>query len=333
MSKRLLLSRILERFYLRHIMAPYTSPSFIVVNYHRIYSTPSVETEFDSDVFGHSAKSFEQHVSWLSKNCNVLSESDLISAMKDGFPVGKPNVLITFDDGYIDNFEIAVPILQKYGVSATFFVPYLSIENREVGWWDLAAWCLKKTEKTSLTIAGESLLLDSRASTYLATRAVHGIFKKKKHEETGGLIKQLSIATGVALPDETVQSQELMSWSQLRQMIELGMSIGSHTMSHRVLSRIENKDQDWEIIESKSKISERLETDVRSIAYPVGKRDSINAYSLEASEKAGYDLAFSFYSGFYKGDMPNRFDIKRVCLSEEDPLYISEMVAPKIFLP
>jgi len=315
------------------MLAPFTRPSFIVVNYHRIYDTASVETDFDSDVFGHSAIAFERHVAWLSEHCNILTEGGLIQALADGLPQGKPNVVITFDDGYIDNFEIAVPILQKYGASASFFVPYQSIENREVGWWDLAAWCLKKTDKNSLNIAGEHLSLDCPESKYLATRAVHGIFKAKKHEETGGLIAQLSAETGVELPSHDLQSRELMSWEQLRQMIAMGMSIGSHTMSHRVLSRIDDKEQDWEIIDSKLKISERLGTDVRSIAYPVGKKDSFNSYSLKACEKAGYDLAYSFYSGTYKDSLPDKFDIKRVCLSEEAPLYISEIVAPKIFLP
>lgn len=333
MSKRLALSRFLEALHIRKVLARITKPELIVLNYHRIYDG-RIQTDFDEGVFGHSSQIFEEQVAWLSKNYNVLGESELIAFLNGQHrDISKPAAVITFDDGYIDNFTLAFPTLKKYGVPAIFFVPFTNIEQRELGWWDLAAWCIKRTEVAKINVDGQDVLLDSETSKRQAIKLVQNIFKAKDFEDTKDLIFELSSETQVALPSQDVQGQELMTWAQLSEMVENGMYIGSHTMTHRLLSRISNEDQDWEISTSKSCIEEKLKSQVRSIAYPVGQRESFNAHSMIASQAAGYDLAFSFYSGFYKNSLPERFDIKRVCLSDCRSLFVSELLAPGIFLP
>src|SRR5438270_6415577 len=95
-------------------------PSLIVLNYHRLGD--GTKCPYDSDVFSATADQFEQQVRYLKTKYRVASlaeAQDFIERPSNQLP----QVLITFDDGYLDNFELAFPILRKHGVPATFFLP------------------------------------------------------------------------------------------------------------------------------------------------------------------------------------------------------------------
>src|SRR5207245_2076237 len=79
---------------------------------------------------------FEQQIAWLKRNMRLLCEHELIEIMDSRRYPSEPCALITFDDGYLDNYTLAYPILKRLGAPAIFFIPSYLIESRTVGWWD-----------------------------------------------------------------------------------------------------------------------------------------------------------------------------------------------------
>ena len=212
----------------------------IVFNYHRIApDETAAATPLDEGVFGPGPSVFEQQVAWLKRHMRLLSERELIEIIDSGQYPSEPCALITFDDGYLDNYTLAFPILERLGAPATFFIPSHLIEARTIGWWDAIAYLVKRSRKTAIEWNGDSYPLTDRG-------AVIQVFNQKMKLEpaakTRDLVERLAEACGEALADPELQSGQLMSWSQIREMSR-SMTIGSHGHTHTVLATLDGAAQ------------------------------------------------------------------------------------------
>ncbi len=229
-------TRVLE------IFASTGGDSLTVFNYHRIRADdPGFTTLFEEDVFGPTASQFYLQMQWLKKYRRVLSEDELMESM-----AGKPSalrkcVLVTFDDGYRDNFTLAYPILRELGIPAIFFIPTHLIDTRQLGWWDMIAYLIKQSPKATIDFAGQQLSLRHQRGQVI--RFLTQQMKLEKYEVTHDLITKLAEATEVPLPPLAWQDNELMTWDQLREVSTHCVSIGSHTHTHRVLARLKEEIQ------------------------------------------------------------------------------------------
>src|SRR3954453_17635843 len=93
-----------------------------IFNYHRIRPDGDFSSRFNEGVYGPTASDFRQQVSWLKRHTRVLGEDELLAIMKSGEAPSEPCSLITFDDGYRDNYTLAYPILRDLGARAMFFI-------------------------------------------------------------------------------------------------------------------------------------------------------------------------------------------------------------------
>ena len=117
MNKRELLARTLDALGLSRVLGGVVRwQGLLVFNYHRIGSP---DQSFDPEVWSATPEQFDAQVRFLSENYPVVGVSDLAAVKNDP---AQQRVMITFDDGYRDNFELAFPILQRHGVRATFFL-------------------------------------------------------------------------------------------------------------------------------------------------------------------------------------------------------------------
>jgi peptidoglycan/xylan/chitin deacetylase (PgdA/CDA1 family) len=285
--------------------------SLLIVNYHRLWpSRLTRQFEFDDGVFGPDVDEFRRQMQWLSSATTILDEAGLLDVTSDDAVHHEGlYTAVTFDDAYADCYTLARPVLEELGIRAIFFVPVDMIDSRELGWWDVAAYLLKRTSRPHVSIGGESFDLESRFAGSL--RRILDIFKLRPAEETGDLLAQLSRACDVPLPDREAQSAQLMSWDQIREMRASGHGIGSHTFSHRVLATLSDADQEREIKSSREELAARLNAEVSSFAYPVGGPRHINDRSVQYAREAGYRLAFTFNTGMSPMPVADRFRIPR----------------------
>jgi hypothetical protein len=183
------------------------------------------------------------------------------------------------------------------------------IESRRLGWWDAASYLLKSTSNASIALNGDQFNVHSDFRGTLAR--ILSLFKLERAERTEGLLQQLSRACAVPLPSKDLQSRELMSWGQIREMKKTGHGIGSHSLSHRVLATLDRPTQEHEIRHSKEALEAIVGASVSSFAYPVGGPAHYDADSVELARKAGYSQVFTFNTGIARLPLRDPFQVPR----------------------
>lgn len=309
-SRRLRLARLMMTTGVHRLVARNNPATLLVLNYHRIRDPGRGETSFDDGVFDTDLETFRQQMRWLKSATRVLSEEDLLRYSSGAeLPSGVLCSAVTFDDGYIDCYTLARPVLEELGIRGIFFIPVEILATRRLGWWDIAAFLLKKSTQRSVRIDGATYLLGENHSHSL--KHILDLFKLKDSGQTEGLLAKLSDACGVPLPSKDQQSAELMDWTHVCELRDAGHSIGSHAWSHRVLATLSAEDQSREILDSRQELRAMVGADIASFAYPVGGPQHFNEESVDLVREAGYQLAFTFNTGVTTLRVADRFRIPR----------------------
>ena len=251
-------------------------------------------------------KRLVKHLNWLGR---VIPLSHAVQKINEKALRGN-NFAITFDDGYIDNYQIASPILSEYDLPATFFVPFHNIENQEVFWWDYLFHVVKKDKShfdewllsQGITIQQE----DSLSDRYYARRAVqifNGLSEEKRQTLIAGFKKEFGVYDG---------SRLLMNWHEVRDIAGRGFEIGSHTISHIPLTDLEDLKAEEEILRSKELISRKLNCEVNGFCYP---RGAFADKHMEMVRQSSYSYAVSTRFGSNK-ERANLYALKRRSISD-----------------
>jgi peptidoglycan/xylan/chitin deacetylase (PgdA/CDA1 family) len=291
--------------------------SLVVLNYHRI-GNPD-EDSFLADVFSATADQFDDQVSYLKKHASFVSLEEGL-AFLDGTIQEKTRrcrVLITLDDGYLDNYETAFPILRSHGVEGVFFLITSMVGSCQIPWWDHIAYLVKTARKRRFSLDYPSDLAVNIDQNGLAKslRAVLELYKKPENSDPARFIQELEEKTeGEELPKT---SRRFLSWEEAREMTRGGMTIGSHTHSHAVLSQLGPDQQFEELAKSRTILQEQLGVKADVLAYPVGGRQNFNEDSRRISQEVGYRAAFSFYGGINRRVNTSPYDIKRVFMGPQ----------------
>src|SRR5689334_20300055 len=146
MSKKDLLASALVRLGLLRHVSRLQRKGLVILAYHRIRpERAGDETMFDEAVLGPTQVSFDRQVKWLKANFDILSEGEILDVIRARKPFNCRCAAITFDDGYRDNYTLTFPVLRRHSVPAIFFVCPGLIDSRQLGWWDLIAYLVKKS--------------------------------------------------------------------------------------------------------------------------------------------------------------------------------------------
>ncbi len=321
-SKRERLARICQRVgLLRAIECLNRKPGLLVLNYHRL--GPLVPTPFDEDVFGTQPDEFREHLLYLREHFDVVGLDDVHRMVDNPSTLNRPCVLITFDDGYHDNFDVALPILEELELPAVFFIPTGLIQSSRLPWWDHIAYSVKTTDCDTLTIDYPvPLALDLRQERRLdAIRRIQVAYKRADRIDASTFFEQLDRRLGVQVDPESLGRGLFMSWDQVRALRCCGMGIGAHTHTHPILSRLAEPDQWSELVESKRVLESELDEEVAALAYPVGGRKSFTGTTKRLAAEAGYRMAFCYGPGVNRPGCFDPYEIERVSAAESFPLF------------
>ncbi len=281
----------------------------LVVNYHRI--GVAAESPFDRDVFSTTEEQFDQQMGFLKRNFDVISPSDLPLARRNG--KGR-YVIVTFDDGYRDNYEKAFPILKRHGLPASFFVPTSFIDKRELSWWDTIAWMIRHSDSPELS-AGKwfpTALPMVGEARETAIREALKTYKTLPGRETSNFVSDIAEMTGHATLPTHLGDELWMTWNNVRELRLAGMTIGGHTVNHPLLARLSSSEQIAEIRGCHERLTEMLGVPPKSFSYPVGHRDTFTTITRAILLSTGFEYAFSFYGGYQNLIDIDLLDIKRV---------------------
>lgn len=286
------------------------------LNYHRIGD--GRRTVFDRGLYSATAGDFDTQVRWLKTNFDVIAPRDIdyVVRVKRG-----RHILITFDDGYADNYEHAFPILESHGVRAAFFIATGFIDEPHLPWWDEIAWMVRTSKRSGVEMPGylTAPVSFDEPEREQAVRALLRAYKKLPDDRTTEFLNAAGRATDTGRPPNDVVdlASFWMTWDMIREMHAAGMTIGGHTASHPVLSRLSREEQANEIATCERRLKEELGIPMQTFAYPVGSRDAFNSDSRACLRERGVISAFSYYGGIRPLSDWDDYDIRRMAIEQD----------------
>jgi peptidoglycan/xylan/chitin deacetylase (PgdA/CDA1 family) len=287
------------------------SPKLLVPVFHRI--VPSIDGDPLNIMV--SEKKFIRLIDALATRYPVISLSDAAGQAKAGRPKARCQVVVTFDDGYRDNHDVAFPILKRKGVPAAFFVATDYI-GADAPLWDLSLISMVLCNRIDGIDLGDSVFrkraAESRRS--FAFRVLARI-KSVEPEKRSSIMGAMRARIVPAIPLRAFPADRCLTWDEARAMLAAGMEFGSHGMSHTSLAKAEADSARREIGDSKLIIERNLHRPCEHFAFPFGSRRDYNNELIRYVREAGYKTCLLNVHGFNRLD-GGCFCLKRIIMDE-----------------
>ena len=254
-----------------------------VVMGHRISS----ENPFSFE--GCSPKYFEKSLSILVNHFDFISLSDFYRHIEDGIPLKRKTIILTFDDGFRDNYSNAFPILKKYDIPAIIYLVHDCIENHSLPWSQALGFLLKNTKEHFFSIKNKEINFSFDLSTdrqkEITFNNISKIFQKSTRENRELLLEQIKERSKLELPNDM-----MLTWEMVDEMRQSNIEFGGHTMSHPLLAKIEIQEAKQEISKSKELIEKRLGEKLIHFAFPAGSYNKeLKDYIKRINYKTSYN--------------------------------------------
>jgi len=264
---------------------------FRILAYHRVAElkdTPGV----DSRTVSATPKGFARQMEHLARFYRVVSMPEILEAVEKGRPLPKRAALITFDDAYADFAEIAWPILKQFRLPATMFVPTVySNQPERAFWWDRLYQAFAATSRTQINVPplGHLPLLPPDQKRR-SLRAVQNHVTTLPHCEAMPLLDSLCAELGPS----RVQGGSVLTWKQLRELAREGLTLGSHTRTHPIMTQVTPEQMREEIQGSQEDLQREIGACLPIFCYPNGNH---NHAVVSVLREQGIRMAFTTLSG------------------------------------
>ncbi len=269
----------------------------LVLMYHRVIEQPALDP-FRLGMCV-SREHFAAQIDYLVSELRPIGLSEAVRRLANGQALPRRSVAITFDDGYLDNHQIAAPILASRSVPATFFVVTGGLGEARALWWDRAIHALASTRQTRLHLPALSLpgpvALDGDHRQAGAVAVLDALWRLAPDELPGVLDELVAQLAPQAQSDELALGQApRMSQAQVASLHTMGFEIGAHTVSHLDMRHLSPQRIEAELIESRQVLSSLCGQPVAGFAYPSG---FLSTGLQHAVRTAGFDYAVSTERG------------------------------------
>jgi len=309
-----------------------------VLTYHRVMDKPDY-FPFDEDLISASTSQFRAHLDFVTKHFDVVNFRILRERMEKDNSIPPRALIVTFDDGYRDNHEVAWPILKEYGITATMFVTAGFIGKKRMFWWDKIAHIVKTTEKKDARIEiphSAPVELGAFADRQSAARLIIRTVKNLPDGEKENFIGRLASDMGVALNED--EHTLTMSWDQVRELSANGIEIGGHSVNHPIFSNTGDQRLREEVSGAKRIIEEQIGREVLTFGSP--GRGILTAEEKPKFERrlrgviseSGYAFCtmYMWGLGYEKGFQP--YGVPRISIESHDSarLFRAKLAYPEL---
>jgi len=290
-----------------------------VLMYHRVIDASHAPLTDSSPGIIVRDQSFEMQMRTLREEFNPISLQGLREYLDNNVELPERSCLVTFDDGWLDNYEIAWPILNKYQIPAVVCLPCNFMSGDSMFWQEemlmhLTSFLRSGNSMDTTTLSGVLGIdirtkdpdIDDIRDFVLAQKPLRQEEIREKLQE----IKNLS-------SPERVKGHynKYISWDQAMEMQSGGISFASHALTHRILTRLSSEGICTELVESKRVLTEQLGTEIAAVAYPNGDHDD---RVLSQAHAAGYSIGFSTRSGLFDPAFDNPLAIPRLNMHDRN---------------
>jgi len=292
--------------------------------------------ELDADVLDATPDGLDRQLKRLRRHFSPVSIVDVLAHV-DGRPLPPNPLLVTFDDGYLDNLEIATPILQRHGIAATFFIATDYVGGRRLFWWDRLSWAVKHARRRRFTVeAHPPVEIDLDLGIPTAERRLQTIVKGVPGLDVERFLLSLNAAADApwsAAVEADLVKRHVMTWDHVRGLRQAGMHVGSHTRTHRVLQTVPVSELASELTGAREDVEAAIGEAVLTIAYPVGQPIAAIPAIRAAVASAGYKVGFSYATGVQSLPILDPLDVSRLDIDRDnsEDFLLARMAIPRLF--
>lgn len=311
----------------------------LVLMYHRVANDDDLARCPHQTGIRVSRSTFEKQMLYLRERFRILHLNDFMECIERKSAIGRNRCLLTFDDGWKDNYQNAYPILREMGLPAVIFLATDYVGTRAIFWQDKMAELIRQLRDAyrsggsirsgnwhELHATGLEPLMQADEGGFQTELSKYlSAMKKMNREDREALIQSVSGMT-TEMSSRCTAEEAFMNWEEIKLMAENGISFGSHGKSHTILPTMANIDVEREVRESKSMIETMLGTSVECFCYPNG---DYTEEVIETVKNAGYKAAFSTERGTH-GEDDNPYRIRRINIHEDmtcnTPMFMARIV-------
>jgi peptidoglycan/xylan/chitin deacetylase (PgdA/CDA1 family) len=282
----------------------------LVLTYHRFSDTPASGRT--------SAANLAAQLDYLTSHYTVLPLSTVDRCLREDVRLPLGTAAITIDDGYSDFYEVAWPVLRRRNLPATLFAVTGFVDGNAWIWTDKIPFLMARTHvsRIAISVAGHEIdaTLDGEPSRRQLAARINALLKDQPDDVKDRLVDQIAGQCRLTVPDEPPAGHRSCTWEQLREMESANVEIGSHTVTHPILTRVNPDRLCRELEESRGRLEDRLGHPVTLFCYPNG---AYNRIVRDAVARAGYGLAVTSDDGLNDATI-DPLAFRRIHNEEED---------------
>lgn len=264
--------------------APLRRNACTVLTYHRIGPSTHGFPHLDLDVF-------RSQMRWLRANCEPIGPEQLEAAANGRRR--RPHVLVTFDDGYRDFYDHAMPILDELRIPAVNFLSTAFVDGRQLFWWDVVHMAVHASRRRYVTLPWAASTIDvERMGRERLIRACKSYLVELPPEPLDEQLSRLVGALG-ADSESLVAERQIMTWAEVRRASGLA-TFGGHTHTHVRVTRATDDRVASEIETCKARLQAELGRTPQMFAYPIG---DYTPFAKDVLSRLGFRMAFTTYDG------------------------------------
>jgi peptidoglycan/xylan/chitin deacetylase (PgdA/CDA1 family) len=302
----------------------------LILNYHRIGE--SRHSPLDRELWSATTEDFDRQIRAVTRDFDVIGLNDLEDVLKS---LRGRQVMITFDDGYLDNYTDAFAVLKTYRAPATFFITTGFLDRPQVPWWDEIAWMVRNSPLKELPDnrwTGMPIAFDAPDRNRAIKRLLN-LYKRLDGTRTRDFLEDMASLLQSGRCPDYVGHELWMTWPMLREMRQCGMTIGGHTVTHPVLANLPLADQQFEIGECRRRLVQELGEPIDAFSYPVGGRHSFTRETQVIVEQCGYRWGFTYQGGHVCRSRCDRWGLQRAAIETDIdfPLFRAILTLPQWF--
>ncbi len=264
--------------------------------YHSVVEDPGRLAD-SLDGISHSRQVFEEQMELLAREFHPIPLDQVRRFVLGHSNLPQRSVVISFDDGYADNYDIALPILDRLGIPSVFYVTVDCVERRTMPWPSRLRYSFRRTKKKSWTDPeGKRWSMEKADSREQAFLTACDRVCQLAGTALENCLTTLEEELDAKLPNDS--GQLMITWEQIRNLARRGHIVGSHTMTHPNMAYLRNEDATREFADSKKRIEMQMNAPIEHFAYPCPALfPSWSQETVEGSRLAGYQTAVTTNRG------------------------------------
>ncbi len=307
--------------------------SLSILTYHGVQDIDPLDYPFDTETVSASCQGFDSQMNFVKNNFDVIGFETLIEYKKGKTSLPKRPLIITFDDGFANNYQHAFPILKRHRLPATIFLVTGLVGTDEVFWWERVVYW-EKHAKNFIEI-WKQLGHPVSSETGWRKNGVLRYLKGMQDEDRLSLLSEMEKQFPIKEPAALLSLVRPLRWNEIIEMSQCGIAFGSHTVTHPLLSRVSDEKLLFELQDSKKEIEIKIGKEALVLAYPVGRPADYNEKVVAAAKQAGYAFGLAYTpAGVNSRSIDDWYRMQRISVerSHSISLFRTRLFLPKIFL-